>query len=601
MLFHVTAVFFTMSYAILLTFLPKTFPHKSVSHFYFGVFLLLAIILLLIFCTYLLKKSFPKKSPLIKKYLPFYDLSYFEKISPFLFKKDAKKVLNLFSTLLVIGTFLSLIAFSFHKDFLSFEKEEQYLVQFFSKNTQTHNSSSDSSNQNAGDASDVGDTGATGDEEDAGNAGDPGNPGKNFRGIIKSDHSFNGKYFVLRLEPLLEPPSTSKNSSLKNANKNVALIEIRTKEKPRWLIAGVETEVYFSYISWLKDIRKKAPRGYVDYLIANKIAAIGYTSGKNFTFVKDHASFPIRLKRNILFFIEQKANRYLSADVAALVMALMSGEKNHLAYNLRQNFINSGTYHILAISGLHVGLWISLFLAAFQLLKIPLRFSIIFIVLFILPFLLFLSDFPISAIRAYGLAFLGALLFLQDRSSNLIKLITVFFFIFLFSNHHGFYAIYFLSFQLSYGAVFAIFLVLPHLQKEPLKNLHFLSKTFVITLTCQIATLPFILYAFGHLHFLSFLYNFVAVPVISFFLLYTLLFLLSPFNPLSYYLSNGVEMVGQFLFLILNPSTIDHPKLTLDLNSGAFPHFFFIALGLIIFGALSLICLPKKKFCFFKC
>lgn len=665
MFFHVTAIFFTVGYAIVLTFLPKDFPHRLAWQFYMGVFLLLTLALLGILCADFLRNSpklknlyqLKKHFPFIAKFLnakflkilknPFPPKKSFsaspKKISkqagskkskplaktlairllfrffPHLLPKNrmqktphSKKAtplaLRFFShlfakiqttktqnsksqtqkiprlkiiKLLALCIFLAIIALSFHKDFLQFEKTKQQLVNFPLKNIPTPASVN---NENATKKIQ-----------------------KKWRGIIKSDHIFNGKYFVLRLE--LNPPdlnsSKLKSSELNSSEpnlisqdgeaplKNGALIEIRTTGKPRWLIPGVETEVDFRHISWLKGIKENAAAGYVDYLVANKIAGIGYTVVKNFTFVKDHASFPIRLKRNILFFVEEKANNHLSPDVAALVMALMSGEKNHLASDLRQHFIDSGTYHILAISGLHVGLWIALFLAAFQLLKIPLRFSMIFIVLFILPFLLFLSDFPISAIRAYGLAFLAVLLFLEDRSFNLLKLITVFFFIFLFGNEHGFYALYFLSFQLSYGAVFAIFLVLPHFQKGPLKDLHLLSKTFVITLVCQVATLPFILYAFGYLHFFSSFYNFIAVPLISLFLLYTLLFLLSPFTWLSHYLSGGVEMTGQLLFLLLSPSFIDHPNLTLDLSRGALSNVFYIVLGLVIFGLLFFMCLRK--------
>ncbi len=63
--------------------------------------------------------------------------------------------------------------------------------------------------------------------------------------------------------------------------------------------------------------------------------------------------------------------RHLSDETAPLAEALLLGNRGHLSTQLQNDYINSGTMHLLAISGLHVGILYVFLTRIFQLLRIP--------------------------------------------------------------------------------------------------------------------------------------------------------------------------------------------------------------------------------------
>ncbi len=77
--------------------------------------------------------------------------------------------------------------------------------------------------------------------------------------------------------------------------------------------------------------------------------------------------------------------RFLHGPSAALVQALLLGEKQDLEREKITKFQNVGVVHVLAISGLHVGFIVIFAMTGFSLLRIPrqLRFWLLLVILFI--------------------------------------------------------------------------------------------------------------------------------------------------------------------------------------------------------------------------
>lgn len=90
-----------------------------------------------------------------------------------------------------------------------------------------------------------------------------------------------------------------------------------------------------------------------------------------------------------------------SAEYRVLV-SLVLGEKNRADSETLDTFRKSGCLHAFAVSGLHIGLLALLFGGALRLLRCPPRLRDTAL-LAVLGFYLFITGFPVSAVRAYAM------------------------------------------------------------------------------------------------------------------------------------------------------------------------------------------------------
>ena len=196
----------------------------------------------------------------------------------------------------------------------------------------------------------------------------------------------------------------------------------------------------------------------------------------------------------------------LSPRVARMMEALTLGEKRGLGDYAA--FQESGLAHLLALSGLHVGL----LAAFFVLLLFPLGPSRYLLALLGLLLYLGLVGPNPSLLRATlmaGLSLLG-LFFGLGRSSLLSALGVAFFFQMLLSP----WTIFSLSLQLSYLATLGLALGLPALPKAK-GGLGVVQGAFWTTLSAQALALPFLLHHFHLLPLLSPLANLLALPLVG--------------------------------------------------------------------------------------
>ncbi|MEZ4605767.1 MAG: ComEC/Rec2 family competence protein [Deinococcales bacterium] len=222
-------------------------------------------------------------------------------------------------------------------------------------------------------------------------------------------------------------------------------------------------------------------------------------------------SFKERLRRNITYGLNSKS--------AGLIQAMTLGIKDDLG-DLRESFAASGLAHILALSGLHVGILI----AALGFLLKPLglrRYPLL--ILLILGFMALVGTSP-SILRA-GLMVIFALLFLWLGTGKLetwpsLALAAL---VSLMINPSMLFDI---SFQLSYLAVMGILLfsnpLSERLKGKSLGNLswwhwkEFLLGSMVVSISAQVLSLPLVLSSFGNLPIFSPLVNVLAIPLAGF-------------------------------------------------------------------------------------
>lgn len=243
----------------------------------------------------------------------------------------------------------------------------------------------------------------------------------------------------------------------------------------------------------------------------------------------------------------RKTDRIFADSLSsALIKALCLGHKENLSPATRELFAETGTMHLLAVSGLHTG-------AVWLLLTYFLRFAGLSKKsshLFLLPVLwgyACLTGLSPSVVRAaYILTFITlSHVFSRDYSAlNAIAASALFALIINSS------ALYSVGMQMSYAAYTGIIGITPFLKKMA-PFFPRLSGPICVTLAAQIATFPLSAYYFHTFSMNSFIVNLVAIPLTTL-LLYSGIFTLFLPECAGCFLSYPIQFLCKGLTCSLN-------------------------------------------------
>ena len=200
-----------------------------------------------------------------------------------------------------------------------------------------------------------------------------------------------------------------------------------------------------------------------------------------------------------------KIHKEISFDKSGYIEALIFGDKAYLEKDEIINYKNLGTSHLLAISGLHLGVLISLIY--FILLR--LRFSVEIIekiVFLVIPFYMLISGFSPSVLRAGGMIMLY-IIFRKKDMTKLEALLTTFI-LMLFINP---LFIFDIGFELSFLITFCLLMSDDFLSGS--KNIF--TSGFKISLVSSLASLPILVMNFYTFSYISIISNIFLVPIFS--------------------------------------------------------------------------------------
>ena len=234
---------------------------------------------------------------------------------------------------------------------------------------------------------------------------------------------------------------------------------------------------------------------------------------------------------------ERVVGRYrrlgFEGDGLSLLSALTVGEKRDFPQELKENYTAAGASHILALSGLHLGIIYMLLTLLFPYrgrnrLLVLLRETVVVAALWAFAYV---AGLPASVVRAatlFSLMSLGRCL--RQEPSSLSSLAFAAIAMLIFSPH----LLFDVSFQLSFSAVFAILLLTPPLQEvlnvaEHGRLYRYVANLLILTLAAQVGTLPFVWYHFGILPLYSLLTNILVVPLAFVLMVLALLLLVTSF------------------------------------------------------------------------
>ncbi len=219
-------------------------------------------------------------------------------------------------------------------------------------------------------------------------------------------------------------------------------------------------------------------------------------------------------------FIE-KTDKFLKPRYAGIAKALVTGDRSSVLPEDSAAFKESGVYHIVAISGLHLNIFIILFtyfISSLKLKRLKKALLSALVCTAVGGFVLVFTGFGLSVIRAFAMLVisLGSAVFARKYSSkNALFLGTAFIMILL---PYSFYSV---GFRLSVLSTYGVLLsgdIINRLQKS--KRLSKIASsgvtaTAVTSLVCAMVTLPVTADSFGYLPVYSFVANILILPLMA--------------------------------------------------------------------------------------
>lgn len=252
----------------------------------------------------------------------------------------------------------------------------------------------------------------------------------------------------------------------------------------------------------------------------------------------------LRLRESLL----ERYRQYLDGEELAVLSAMTLGEKSGLNAQLREVFSQTGTSHVLALSGLHLGI-LFFFFHIFVLKHCRRRWSVVLCSLLGIMLLwgfAFIAGFPKSLVRATLMfTMIQVCGIFSRRSSSLNNLFFAALCLLLLSP----LALFDIGFQLSCLSVFFILIIMPRLwvpkcvERYPI--LRFFYDLMAVSLCAQLCTAPLVAYYFHTFPVYGLFANLLAVPMAYLLLGVSLLFFCLPFlqSLLGPILSVGVDVL----------------------------------------------------------
>lgn len=197
-------------------------------------------------------------------------------------------------------------------------------------------------------------------------------------------------------------------------------------------------------------------------------------------------------------YLNTVVEQYFSGAHESVIKAVILGDKSRLDQETRTTFGNSGAMHVLAVSGLHVGIFLVILLYVFQRAsRFISRNAALIIIVLILWFYALITGFSPSVVRAVFMFSVLAIAQLTSRNFDPINVLFLAAFVVLLFAPQQLFDI---GFQLSYAAMLGIFLFYNRI--EPMLSFKFwlLRKAWqgtAVGLAAQLMTIPLTL---GYFH-----------------------------------------------------------------------------------------------------
>ncbi len=311
-----------------------------------------------------------------------------------------------------------------------------------------------------------------------------------------------------------------------------------------------------SYINEISFSGNPNAFNYKKYLSYKGIKYQSFIKSEKWRVINTNIGNPIllganKIRRNLLSIYKKYG---IGNDELAVLSALTLGYKGDLSDGIKQSYSNSGAMHILAVSGLHVGIiYIILnYLLFFLERNMSGRIIKVIIIICCLAFYTLLTGMSSSVLRAFIMFTCLSVGKLLNRQNNIYNTLAVSAFLILTFNP---YAIMDVGFQLSYTAVLSIVFFQSRIYSLINVDNFFGNKIWEllsVSIAAQIGTFPIAIYYFHQFPNYFWLTNIFIIPAATIIIsLSVILLSVSWINSLSIIIAKVISTIIFLLNLII--------------------------------------------------
>jgi competence protein ComEC len=252
-------------------------------------------------------------------------------------------------------------------------------------------------------------------------------------------------------------------------------------------------------------------------------------------------------------------------DTRGIAEALLFGERKDVSENVLNSYQDLGVIHLLAVSGLHVGLVVS----ALYLLLIRIGMTkerSLELLLFVVPLYIVMTGAAPSAVRA---GFMAMVVLVALRFKRRLHALDGISWVALFMLAVNPYVLFQVGFQLSFLISFTLIVSAPYIQSHYETRL---AQLIAVSVISQLIALPILLYRFYGISILSLPFNLMFIPFISLFVL--------PVLFIAFFTSIFAPLLAQPLLSVLDFAIRFSHGLLVNIDS--------LQWGMLVFGKPSL-------------
>jgi competence protein ComEC len=307
------------------------------------------------------------------------------------------------------------------------------------------------------------------------------------------------------------------------------------------------------------------------------------------------ASLQLRFAQSRRYALQKLRSNLTTTETFAVGSALLLGDKTALPTEIREAYANTGAMHVLAVSGLHVGIVYLFLIAVLRLMGIRERqyrfVQLLLVLAAIWSFALLTGGAP-SVLRAGTMFSFVAIGKALDRAANIYNTLAASAFVLLLLDPELLFQV---GFQLSYLAVIGIVFFQPRIYGLLFFQARLLDYAWQLTsvgIAAQLMTLPISLFYFHQFPTYFWLSGLIVIPAATLILGLGLLLFLSGLIPAL------EEVVGHLLYYVI--ALVNRLILTIEkLPFAVWEELYWSAFAVIVAYALLacwMLALAHKQF-----
>jgi len=408
-------------------------------------------------------------------------------------------------------------------------------------------------------------------------------------GKISSTPEQKGKNYKITLE--VEAIKENKSWTPSEGN---ALVYLPVDQKSLKLDVGDEI-IFSPKLDSISNSGNPEEFDYRQYLAFHFISKTAFLKSDEWLKVSSDKTFSLiriaeRLRNDVLYRLK---SLQLPKDVYAIASAITLGYKNEIDAEIKQSYATAGATHILAVSGLHVGvvylvLQYLLFFLRKKRWQMWLKLILILLSLWAYAFITGLSPSVLRAATMFSFLAIGRQI---NRKTNIYNILAASAFMLLCTNP---FLLFDIGFELSYIAVIGIVFFQPKIRNWVyLKNkaLSFVWDLISVTIAAQLVTTPISIFYFHQFPTYFLLSGIVLVPITSFVIYLTLLSLaFSMFPAVSHVFTIGLK----YLVIFMNQFTTFIEQLPFSLIQNIYINEIQLVLLYLVLISVTAFILSKK-------